>query len=235
MPRSNGSTKRRLLCLGLATLFGVQGCANVDSGSLNPSTWSGGQWANCGLSVAGGAVLGTLLGHKKKGQGAAIGALGGMAACFAINARSVQTQTKEQVDTQYKEQRSAAPRVVSYQTNIRPAETVARGKPFQIVSDIVALDGRSQPVSQISETVRLYSPEGGAPFKEATKVANPSGGGGGYQNTFTITMPDGVPSGAYRIETSLMLNNQPANSLSNRVQLVMVGGHEQKLEVASVH
>ena len=91
-----------------------------------------------------------------------------------------------------------------------------------MVSNIVAISGSAQPVSEIKEDIRLFAPNETKPLKEGSKVANTKGGSGGYENTFTITLDERAPQGIYRIETSVAVNGKPANTRINSVQLVMI-------------
>ena len=220
------SSDKRFLALGLASVLGLQGCANIDSASLNPTSWSGGDWMKCGLAIAAGAAAGAAVsGGNDKGAGILIGSVAGMAACFAINAKSVQTKTAEEVEKQYKtagKKQPAQPELVSYETSIQPGMTIKRGQPITVVSNIVAISGSAQPVSEIKEDIRLFAPNETKPLKEGSKVANTKGGSGGYENTFTITLDERAPQGIYRIETSVAVNGKPANTRINSVQLVMI-------------
>lgn len=219
-------SNKRLLVLSVVSLFGLQSCANIDSDSYNPTTWSGGDWMKCGLAIAAGAAAGASVSSSKdRGTGALVGTAAGIAACFVINAKTIQTQTSEQVEQQYKtggKKITSEPQVVSYQTSIKPGATIKRGQPIQVVSNIVAIDGSSQPVTEIKEEVRLFEPGATTPLKEGTKVANQKPGSGGYENTFTVNLDKQVPQGIYRIETSVLLNGKAVNTRTNDVQLVMI-------------
>ncbi|VVO15110.1 hypothetical protein [Pseudomonas fluorescens] len=219
-------SNKRLLVLSVVSLFGLQSCANIDSGSYNPTSWSGSDWMKCGLAIAAGAAAGAAVsGSKDRGAGALIGTTAGIAVCFVINSKTVQTQTSEQVEEQYKtggKKITSEPQVVSYQTSIKPGSTIKRGEPMQIVSNIVVIDGSSQSVNEIKEHVRLFEPGATTPLKEGTKVANQKPGSGGYENTFTVNLDKQVPQGVYRVETSVLLNGKTVNTRSNDVQLVMI-------------
>ena len=220
------SPNKRLLALGLVSIFGLQSCANIDSKSMNPTGWSGGDWLKCGLAISAGAAAGAAVsGKKDRGVGVVAGTAAGIAVCFVINAKSVQTQSPQEVEAQYRKsgkKAPAEPQVVSYQTSIQPGSTIKRGQPIKVVSNIVAIDGSRQAVNEIKEEVRLYEPGATTAFKEGTKVANEKPGSGGYENTFTITLDNQVPQGVYRVDTSVLLNGKPVNTRSNNVQLVMI-------------
>ena len=226
MKLPSNSLDKRLLALGLASLLGLQGCANIDSASINPTNWSGSDWMKCGLAIAAGAAAGAAVsGANDKGAGVLIGGVAGMAACFAINAKSVQTKTAQEVEQQYKtsgKKQPAQPELVSYDTSIQPGMAIKRGQPITVVSNIVAINGATQPISEIKEEIRLFAPNEAKPLKEGSKIANTKGGSGGYENTFTITLDERAPQGIYRIETSVAVNGKPANTRINNVQLVMI-------------
>lgn len=211
---------KRLLPLCLIVTLGLQGCAGNGT-NYNPTLWTAGDWGKCALAIAAGAAAGAAVSGDK---GMGIGALAGVAACFVINAKTVQTHTAAQIEEQYRQQNRSLPQqpqVVDYQTSIRPGTTVQRGQPLQIVSNIAAISGTNEPIREIKEEVRLYEPGATTPFKEGSKVASQTPGSGGFENTFTVTLNDQVPQGVYRVETSLLLNGKRINSHSNNVQLVM--------------
>ncbi len=215
---------RKLPVLLVTSLLVLQGCATTDRASLDPRTWNAEKWTRCAatmvLGVAGGAIM-------NGGRGAAVGAAAGAAACFVINADSKQVKTAAEVERDY--QRASGQRLppqatlTEYTTKVEPGTSVRRGEPIRIISDITAVRGSLDPIRQVREEVRLYTPESTEPFKTGSKVAGERPGSGAYQNTFTVNLDSDTPQGIYKIETAVFINDKPADTRTNSVQLVWVG------------
>ncbi|WP_313642733.1 TIGR02186 family protein [Stenotrophomonas sp.] len=179
-------------------------------------------WGKCLGAVVLGAGAGALLEGER---GAYVGAAAGVAACFAINAHSKRTRTAGEVESDYRavhQQLPAQPEVISYATNV-PSTGIRRGEPLKIVSNIEAISGSQQPITQVREQVRLYEPGNQEPFKTTEKVASESTGSGAYENTFTITFPQNFPQGRYTIETALFINGKKVDQGNTPIQVVFDG------------
>ena len=165
MISSTSSHSNRGLLLGSAMILALSGCA---TGSMTKS-----DWGKCLGAVVLGAGAGALLEGER---GAYVGAAAGVAACFAINAHSKRTRTAGEVESDYRavhQQLPAQPEVISYATNV-PSTGIRRGEPLKIVSNIEAISGSQQPITQVREQVRLYEPGNQEPFKTTEKVASES-------------------------------------------------------------
>lgn len=203
----------RMLLLGSAICVALTGCA---TGSM-----SGSDWGKCFGAVALGAGVGALVEGER---GAYVGAAAGVAACFVINAQSKRTRSAAEVETDYRNRHAqlpVQPEVVRYDTQLS-APNVRRGEPLRIVSNIEAVQGRHAPIQEVKEKIRIYEPGNSKPFKEGEKIAS-AGGGGGYENTFTITFPQGMPQGRYAIETDLYVNGERSERGTQQIQVVFNG------------
>ncbi len=204
----------RTLLLGTAITMLASGCAT--------SSMNGSDWGKC----LGAIVIGAGAGAALQGErGAYVGAAAGIAACFVINAQSKRTRSASEVEEEYRTRHAqlpTQPEVVRYDTQLS-APNVRRGDPLRIVSNIEAVEGRNAPIQEVKEEIRIYEPGSDTPFKTAQKVANNTGGSGGYENTFTITFPSGMPQGRYVIETAVLVNGERADRGNQQIQVVFDG------------
>lgn len=209
--RIGRAARTALLCGAICAA--LAGCAT--------SSMSGADWGKCFGAVVLGAGAGALVEGER---GAYVGAAAGIAACFVINAHSKRTRTAAEVESDYRARHAqlpAAPEVVRYDTALS-APNVRRGEPLRIVSTIEAVQGRNAPIQEVKEQIRIYEPGSSQPFKNGEKIAS-AGGGGGYENTFTITFPSGMPQGRYAIETDLYVNGERTDRGTQQIQVVFNG------------
>jgi len=207
------SRAARNAALGAAICASLAGCAT--------NSMTGADWGKCFGAVVLGAGVGALVEGER---GAYVGAAAGVAACFVINAQSKRTRTAAEVESEYRNRFAELPiqpEVVRYDTQLS-APNVRRGEPLRIVSNIEAVQGQNSPIREVKEAIRIYEPGNDRPFKEAEKVAS-AGGGGGYENTFTITFPQGMPQGRYAIETDLYVNGERSDRGRQQIQVVFNG------------
>jgi len=207
----------KVLLIGLATAGTLTGCTTG-----NQMTRS--DWGKCLGAIALGTGAGALVNGEK---GAYVGAAAGIAACFVINAQSRRTRSAAQVESDYRSRYSQLPEsaeVVHYQTSL-PGNSVRRGEPLKIVSNVEAVSGRQQPIREVKEQIRIYEPGQSEPFKTAEKVASESAGSGAYENTFTVTFPSNMPQGRYSIQTDVFVNGERLDKGSNQIQVVYDGEH----------
>lgn len=220
----------------------VAGCA-TQTQQGNPNFASGVSATDDPCSVGGtavaGAAVGALLGvlvDGKRGaiRGAAVGGLAGAAGCVAVNARSRQTKTAAQADSDYRRARGtlpAEPVVVSYTPQLSSG-VAQRGKPFMVTSAIELVNGSVQPVNEVREEIIVLDPKG-EPFKQGSKsLANNNRSAGRFENSFELTLPAGVSQGMYGIKTNLYVNGKLAASRDLRTQLVWDGNGTETTLVA---
>ena len=208
------SPGRHSLLLAAAIAVSLGGCAE---GTMTRSDWG---------KCLGAVVLGAGAGALAEGErGAYVGAAAGVAACFVINAQSKRTRSAQDVESDYRSryaQLPEQPEVLRYDTQLSAAN-VRRGEPLRVISNIEAVDGRSTPIQQVKEEIRIYEPGQNQPFKKGEKVASTTRGSGGYENTFTITFPSSMPQGRYAIETDLFVNGERATRGTQQIQVVFDG------------
>jgi len=176
--------------------------------------------------VAVGALLGALVDGKRGAKrGAALGGVTAAVGCYAVNVRSRQTKTAVQANNDYVRVRGRLPRdpaVVAY-TPTLSAPVVERGRPFTVNSSVELVDGSNQRVDEVREELLLTGPSG-EPIKSGTKqMASTNRGSGRFENSFELTLPNGVSQGVYGVKTNLYVNGRLATSRDLRAQLVWNG------------
>lgn len=222
------ANKLRPVLIGLAVCVAVSGCVTTSgagNGVANSGTAANSDDCNAGLMTLGGAVVGGLLAKgSNRVRGAALGAgLAGLA-CMAWNYQAKQTRTAQQVQQDYRQaNRGRMPeraQVVFYESRITPAAQVRPGGQVMLNSDITVVGGAHDAVLPVvEEEMTLIRPDGKRVVSR--KVVNEGQGAGGYQSSFTLSMPKGVPDGEYPIKTALYLDGKQIDTRDLSLQVVM--------------
>lgn len=215
---------------GLVLCLSVSGCVTTNgpgNGVADASGSSGDSECNEGLMALGGAVIGGLLASgNNRVRGAALGAGAAALACVAWNYNAKQTRTAQQVQTDYRTaNRGRVPeqaQVVRYDPKFSPSGRVTPGGQVVLNSDIEVIGGtRDRDIPVLEEEMTMVRPDGKQ--ISSRKVVNEGQGAGGYQSSFTLKMPKGVPEGEYPVKTALYLNGQPAGTRTLTMQVVRAG------------
>ena len=228
-----GFKKKSCLVIFSGVLL-VSGCASTGQGAGGGSQSSGMSGCSPGSyvgAVIGGALLGALIGGNK---GAAIGAATGVAAagvyCLAINSRTDQTRTAQEVEQNYRTVNNGAlpaqPTVQTYRSQINSPSNgvIKKGSTVQMASYAEVVNGREQRANTIEEVTTLYY--GGEKFGEPSSKSMSASGSGGFSSTSSFQIPQKFQDGAYVIVTQLYVNGQPvANSTrQQKLQVVTING-----------
>ncbi|HKT99457.1 MAG TPA: hypothetical protein VJS30_23455 [Paraburkholderia sp.] len=219
---------KRLLVPAVITCL-LAGCAVPSQNGAVPGDPAATNADPCsvGTSAVAGAAVGALIGALAGGgKGALIGAAAGGvlvgAGCYAVNVRSRQVRTAAQVDHDYIARRGslpAQPQVVAY--NVQVNNHAVRGKPFIVNTEVELVNGRYQQVNDVREQIVLFDPKG-EPFKNGTKpLETQNASGGKFENSFELTLPQGVSQGVYAMKTNLYVNGRLAATRDLRTQVVM--------------
>jgi outer membrane lipoprotein SlyB len=185
-------------------------------------------------AVVGGAVGALVGGERHRARGAALGAGVGALACMAINYNSRQTRSADQVGDEYRRRNGElppAPMVASYTT--QAARSSARaGEDITVTSTIEVVPGRNEPLKELREEFVIVDPKGVERSKLA-KTPAPSGSrGGAYVSTLQFTFPQGVPPGAYRVQSRLFVNGKAAQTSAVSIQVAAAAAHRPLLAAA---
>lgn len=230
-------TMTRITAALLIAPLVLGGCATTDStpgGSANKST-SGN--LECNPAVVGGigAVIGALIGGGNDTlKGAAIGGAIGAFACMVINQHSEQVKSAQQVQDEYRAaHRGQVPdqtTVIRYNTAFKPA-VIHAGTKAEMNSYIEVASGRNDPNPKLEEEMSLYKPDGSL-IKTLRKPVSSQATAGGFNNSFQIPMPEGVPEGVYPVKTALYINGSKVKTNRAKLQVVMETGLMRGTRVA---
>jgi outer membrane lipoprotein SlyB len=173
-------------------------------------------------AVVGGALGALIGGDQHRTRGAALGAGLGALACVAINYNSKQTRSAEQVGDDYRRRTGGelppAPVVATY--SMQAARGSARaGEDVIVTSNIEVVPGRNEPLKDLREDFVIVDPKG-VERSKLTKTPAPAGSrGGAYVSTLQFTFPQGVPPGAYQVQSRLFVNGKPAQASAVTIQV----------------
>lgn len=111
--------------------------------------------------------------------------------------------------------------MVRYDPKFSPSGRVTPGGQVVLNSEIEVIAGtRDRDIPVVEEEMTMVRPDGKQ--VSSRKVVNEGQGAGGYQSSFTLKMPKGVPEGEYPVKTALYLNGQPAGTRTLTMQVVRV-------------
>jgi hypothetical protein len=181
-----------------------------------------------GKSAVAGALVGALIGGLVKGRdgaikGAVVGGTAGAIGCAAVNSNSRQTKSAAQVDQEYVKARGmlpSEPQLVSYNPKINSV-VVQRGQPLKINSIVELVNGSTQPVRDVREELVIFDPQG-EKVKNGTKSLQINSGGR-FENSFEVTLPEGVSQGMYAMKTNLYVNGKLSATRNLQAQFVWQG------------
>jgi hypothetical protein len=173
-------------------------------------------------AVVGGAIGALLGGGDHRARGAVIGAGVGALACVAINYNSKQTRSADQVGDDYRRRTGGdlppAPVVAAYSTQSARGSARA-GEDVTVTSSIEIVPGRSEPLKELREDFVIVDPKG-VERSRLSKTPAPAGSrGGAYVSTLQFTFPQGVPAGAYQVQSRLFVNGKPTQTAAVTIQV----------------
>ncbi len=157
-----------------------------------------------------------------------------------VHFTSKQTQSEKEVAKKYKKKNKNLPdnpEVFAYASSLKPGQVVPTGKPIKIVSEVQVVQGKKTNKVSIQEKIEFYD------FEDKTKVIKSlvkdvnkqKQQAGTYENTFTFTLPKGMPQGIYRIRTAVLLDSREAKTSNNDMQVVFLNlpGNDQPGSIQS--
>lgn len=218
----------------IVAAIGLSGCATRGGpGGGVATTDRDGLVSECSGVVVVGALVGGLL-DNDKARGAAVGAGIAALACIAWNYDSRQTKTAEQTQGEYRTtHRGSLPsksEVMRYETRFDPNNVVQPGNSITLASNIEVVQGTSD-ISKplIEEEMIIVRPDGKE--MKTRKKANEGLGAGGYQTSFGVKMPTGVPQGEYPVRTALYLNGEKVSGRNMTMRVADGGALVALLEI----
>ena len=229
---SNGKNLRNTAALVSVAIL-MAGCAaprNSGTGQINSNPSTSEEPCSVGKSAAAGALAGALLGALVGGKdgaakGAVLGGAAGALACVGINVQSQQTKTAAQAEQEYRRTRGTLPSepvVVSYSLSTA-TPTVSRGQQLKVNSSLELVNGTNRPIQTVREELVIVNPDGVELLKNPGSKEFSATTGGGYQNSFSVSIPAGNSQGVYGVKTNLYVNGKIAGTRDLRTQIVWDG------------
>lgn len=201
----------------------VTGCTSTGGLAI------GGGRCDTGMTTAAGALVGAAIGasigdSRYAAKGALLGGALFAAGCIMMNAKTEQKRTAADVEKQYKAKNGNLPSktmVQKYNTVLIPGETITADNNVVVKSGMVVIEGQSEPLQSVKETLVLRDAKGKM-LKTFTKDVTQSGSyaSGEFENTFTWKFPNNVSKGNYIVETNLEVNGNSVASSSKKLTLV---------------
>ena len=128
------------------------------------------------------------------------------------------------------------PTVTFYKTNIDPGKVVPVGKPTIINSQLTVIAGRSSSKVDIKEKIVFFDNDDNTKEVRSLikKVNKKTKKAGGFENSFTFTLPVGMPQGVYKIKTSLIVNGVETSPQKNSMQVVLNVFEDNSYQIAAL-
>ena len=202
-------SRLRTLASSCVLAIACSACATapLQSGSSEePCSHLGAAVIGTAIGAAAGATLG---GARGALAGGAIGGVTGALACeIYISYQSQQVRSPQQTNASYVQAYNAnlpALEVLSYETRITPGKRVEPGRRMG-VNSVIEVAGTNN--AQLAEEIALF--DGNNQFVGAHRknVNSLAGHTGKYSSKFTLSLPENMPQGKYRLDTTLYVNNE---------------------------
>jgi hypothetical protein len=219
--------KMKVATLATVMAFSLTSCATMSSDdTCNPFVAGA---AGAAIGGAAGAIVGGNKKWRSAAIGAAIGAAAGTTACLVINSTSKQTQSANQVESEYlkrnRGQLPETPTLISYSASVFPQDAISPGDDLTITSNVKVVKGRQEPIHEIKERITLFAADGRTLSSHEKQIGGANPDSGAYENTFSVTMPESAPLGDYTFRTQIFVNNYATRPIDNQIQLVMLGNN----------
>lgn len=172
-------------------------------------------------------------------QGATVVAIGIAAKLIAelvIEYQSKSTKSDTAISDEYKAKHKDLPdnpTVVSYTSNLNPGKIVNFGKPTEVKSKLAVVRGKKSESVIIEEKIEFYDNEQtDTVIKSFAKVVNESTKQAGeFENSFSFTLPVGMPQGVYRIKTAVLIDGKEYKTTTNDMQVVLQVYEDQSYQI----
>jgi DNA-directed RNA polymerase subunit H (RpoH/RPB5) len=159
---------------------------------------------------------------------------------MVIEYKTSQTKDEKKVVKEYSKKNKtlpSEPKVVEYETSIKPGDVVKAGKEVQVVSRLVVVPGNDGKPVEIKEEINIFDNEDNTKsLKNLTKPVNEkTKQTGEFKNQFKFTLPEGMPQGVYPIKTLVLLNGKTSNPSNNKMQLVLDVDQNHQYRILAVN
>lgn len=158
---------------------------------------------------------------------------------LVIDFQTKQISSDKEVNDEYIKKNKSLPKeptVTFYKTSIDPGKVVAVGKPTVINSQLTVVAGRNSSKMDIEEKIVFFDNDDST--KEINslvkKVNTKNKVAGTFENSFTFTLPVGMPQGVYKIKTSIVVDGVESSPQDNEMQVVLNVYQDNSYQIAAV-
>ncbi len=141
-----------------------------------------------------------------------------------IDFKTEQVTNDKSVTKEYKKQHGSLPdttQVLVYDAKLNPNSIVEVGKPINIDTSVKVVMGKNSKKVFIEEKLEIFDNEKTDQVINSLTKKISNGKGGAYENTFSFTLPDGMPQGIYPIKTSILIDGKSFEHANSDMQVVM--------------
>ncbi|VUD56644.1 hypothetical protein TDB9533_02300 [Thalassocella blandensis] len=116
-----------------------------------------------------------------------------------------------------------SPIVYAYKAELAPQNIVKVGNKMTVNTKVDVVPSKKKKKVVLEEEIKIYDNEDTSKVLKTMKkrVNDENGLAGSYENSFSFTLPTGLPQGVYPIETVAYLNGKAHKPESNAMQVVL--------------
>ena len=154
---------------------------------------------------------------------------------MVIDYKTEQVTNDKTVTREYKKQHGSLPEkteVLAYDAKLNPNSIVEVGKPINIDTSVKVVVGKKSKKVLIEEKLEIFDNEKTDQVINSLTKKVSNGKGGAYENTFSFTLPEGMPQGVYPIKTSVILDGKAFEHANSDMQVVMEVLHDGSYQIA---
>lgn len=173
-------------------------------------------------------------------KGVIIGVAAKLIADMVINSKSEQTSPEDKVVNDYKAKHKTLPpnpKLVTYNTNIKPGTVVKPGTGMEVASNLVVVPGQGKKEVFIKERIAIHDNDDNKKvLKTLVKSVNDkTKRAGAFSNQFTFKLPEGMPQGVYPINTQVIVNGKEQKPNNQKMQLVLHVDENQVYHIVALN
>lgn len=145
---------------------------------------------------------------------------------LVVDFKSKEIDSEKEVNANYLKSNNSLPvnpEVTFYKTDIDPGKVVPVGKPTTIKSQLTVIAGTRSSKVIIEEKIVFFDNDDETKEVRSLikKVNDKTKKAGTFENSFTFTLPVGMPQGVYKIKTSLIVDGVESAPQDNEMQVVL--------------
>ena len=178
------------------------------------------------IGAAAALTCGLLAKGNNRARAAAVCAAAAVTACYLANSyKAEQVRSAKQVEEEYMKRHRQLPEktvVTAYRSEVSPRGAVSKGQLVSVISNIIAVQGRSDRVVLIEEEIAVVDGAGDSWGKITRKTANSGNQAGEFKTSFSIPVDDKWSQGVYTVQRTLYVNGAVVqrDDSSTRFQIV---------------